>query len=178
MNTIFKAKVSDSTLDDVISEDKNHRRRWLNLVTLAAVFLVVLSSLLGHFDSKGNASASNGRLTADVTYQSVARAGNEIELEIQISSTSELPQTFDIELTKEYVALFEDLAVFPDPEEQSADQSGTLRLTITAQPGAKETYVKIIGRASDQWDLYTPGTLSIIANSETVEVPVTTWRVP
>lgn len=178
MNTIFKAKVSNSTLDDVISEEKNSRRRWLSLVTLAVVFLLVLSGLLGLFDRMSSASATSGELSAEITYQSVARAGNDIELEIQISSTTQLPETFDVNLSKDYVELFEDLAVYPDPQEQSADYAGTLTFRITAQPGAKQTYVKVIGRTSDQWDLYTPGILSVAANSETVEIPIATWSVP
>ncbi|MEG1444242.1 hypothetical protein [Glutamicibacter sp.] len=52
MLNIFQAKISDSTLDDITSEDSNRRRRLLSLAALLVIAAFVLAALLGAFDQK------------------------------------------------------------------------------------------------------------------------------
>ena len=178
MTNIHNAKVSDSTLDDVIVEGANEGRRVLRRITIALVAAIVFAALLGAFDSESSTSKSKAGLTVDAHYPVTARAGNEVELEVRVSSEKQLPETFKITLNDEYLLFFEDLAVFPDPEAQSSDGSGAVEFELASQQDATQMVVRIMGRASDRWELRTRGELSVRIEETTINVPITTWRVP
>lgn len=150
----------------------------MSLVTLVVVAGFIIAALVGLFDREATRTAEASGQSVEVEYQSVARAGNEVELEIRVSSQNPLPKQLTVYLTEEYMKFFEDLAVFPDPESQTADGEGTVAFTLSAPKNARETVIRITGRASDQWDFHTPGIIQVQSGLEKIEIPVVTWRVP
>lgn len=178
MTNIYNAKVSDSTLADVIDAEAHKTRRFLGRIIILAAAGVVLAAALGAFDMDTSAERSQNGVDVQVGYPAVARAGNEIDLEILVSSEEPLPGTFAIHLTEDYLLFFEDLAVFPDPESQSSDATGAVEFVVAPQEAASRMLVRISGRASDRWDLRTSGNLRVQAGSTTVNVPISTWRIP
>lgn len=178
MIDIHNAKVSDSTLDDVINEAAHHKRRILGRITIIAAAAIVLAATFGIFDRESSTVRSHEGLRVQVHHSLVARAGNEVELEVLVGSEQPLPETFKLRLTEDYLLFFEDLAVFPDTESQSSDGTGAVEFEVATQPGATQMLVRITGRASDQWDLRTDGNLEVEVGASAVTVPFTTWRVP
>ncbi len=178
MVSIHNAKVSDSTLEDVINEDAHRTRRLMSRAIIIFVAAIVLAAAFGAFDIESSAERSQDGLHVQVRHPGVARAGNEIELEILVESDTPLTETFTLRLTDDYLLFFEDLAVFPDPESQSADETGAVEFEVAAQPDATRMLVRVTGRASDRWDLRTSGNLRVEVGASTVDVPFTTWRVP
>ncbi|MHA7225612.1 hypothetical protein [Glutamicibacter soli] len=178
MTNIHNAKVSDSTLDDVIDETVHRTRRIVSRIIILIVAAIVAAAALGAFDVESSTDRSEDRMQVHVRHPLVARAGNEVELEILVSSDEPLPDTCKLRLAEDYLLFFEDLAVFPDPESQSSDAAGAVEFEVAPRPGATQMLVRITGRASDQWDLRTDGNLEVEVGASTVNVPFTTWRVP
>ncbi|GAA1406622.1 hypothetical protein AUR04nite_05590 [Glutamicibacter uratoxydans] len=178
MRTIFDADVSNSTLKDVISEGQNKKRRMMSMVTLAFVACLIVAALCGLFDRESTKTHGISGQRVEVDYQSIARAGNEVELEIRVSSEKPLSKELTVQLSEEYLKFFEDLAVFPDPDSQTANGDGALSFTISVPNDATKTVVRVTGRASDQWDIYTPGTLQVQSGSAKHNISIATWRIP
>ncbi|TDU21793.1 hypothetical protein [Arthrobacter sp. JUb115] len=120
MLNIFQAKISDSTLDDITSEDSNRRRRLLSLAALLVIAAFVLAALLGAFDQKKSMEQQADGFAVQLQYPAVVRAGNEIQLRVEISSANSLPETITLDLSEDYLMLFEDFSAFPEPESESS----------------------------------------------------------
>lgn len=179
MRNIYQAKVNDSTLDDVISEDENRRRRLASLLILVTTALFILAALAHSFDRESTISQRTQTGYVELTYPSVARAGNEIELEVDIDDTEGLPETITVALSEEYLSFFEGLDIYPDPESQTADGDGNVQLTLATEPGAKEFHLKLTGAASEEWEPATAGTLTVdTGKPEKVALDFKTWRIP
>ncbi|WP_396277261.1 hypothetical protein [Glutamicibacter creatinolyticus] len=179
MRNIYQAEVNDSTLDDVIDENENRRRRLASLLILVTTALFILAALAHSFDRESTISQRTQTGYVELTYPSVARAGNEIELEIDIDDTEGLPETITVGLTEEYLSFFEGLDIYPDPESQTADGDGNIQLTLATEPGAKEFHLKLTGEASEDWEPATAGTLTVdTGKPEKVALDFKTWRIP
>ncbi|MCW4465777.1 hypothetical protein OK351_09680 [Glutamicibacter sp. MNS18] len=179
MHNIFDAEVANSTMADVIEEGENKRRRYFSLAFLLLVGLVVIAAVAQVYDRTGTADSSNERGSVGIGYPSVARAGNEIELELELVSTTALPETATIEISSDYVMLFEDLSIYPEPDSQTMDGLGSLELVFQIPPDSESTRVVLTGRASDRWEPSTVGTVTTRwQDSGTHRIDLKTWRIP
>lgn len=178
MQNIFHAKVNDSTLDDVTGEEDNRRRRMLSLSAILAVAALVLVALFGVFERKATATAQGEGFGVQVEYQQVARAGNEVELRVVVTSESELPETIMLELNEDYLKFFEDFAAFPDPEAQTANGQGAVEFELSPTPGSRQMAITLIGRASDAWEPAAKGLLRITVDGAAADMQIRTWRIP
>ncbi len=112
-------------------------------------------------------------------YPSVTRAGNDIEVLVRITSPEELPSEVDVLLDESYLTIFEDLAVVPEPDSQTATTAGGLRVTVKTEPGSDSTWVRLTGRASDEWRPRFDGDLRIdLGSGEPARLTFHTWRMP
>lgn len=178
MLNIFQAKISDSTLDDITSEDSNRRRRLLSLAALLVIAAFVLAALLGAFDQKKNIEQQADGFTVQLQFPAVVRAGNEIQLRVGISSADPLPETITLDLSEDYLMLFEDFSAFPEPESESSRADGTIEFEVAPAPGSRHMVATLTGRASDEWSPSAKGVLGITANGESTDLKIRTWRIP
>lgn len=116
--------------------------------------------------------------TAKVQFPTVVRAGNEMQLRIEITSPEPLPETMSLTLNEDYLALFEDFSAFPDPESVASGAGGTSEFEMAAIPESRQMVATLTGRASDQWSPSTFGVLGIEVNGNLTELEIRTWRIP
>jgi len=178
MQNIYQATVDDSTLDDITAEEDNRGRRRLRLATLLAVATLVMMALIGAFDQRKTISQRSGNLEVQVEYPSVVRAGNEIQLRIALSSPQPLSETVKLSVSEDYLTLFEDFSAFPEPESQASRGDGTVEFEVSPVTAAREMVATFTGRASDQWNPKTKGSLGIIADDMQITLDIETWRTP
>lgn len=180
MHNIYTARVDDSTLNDVIEEGENRWRRWVGLAVLGSIALLVIAALTQLLDRDATTQISTPERTVNVSYPSIARAGNEINLELTIGGARELPETVTLELNKDYLMLFEDLTVFPEPDSETSDGQGNTQFEVATQPGSDRLHVRFTGKASDQWEARTTGTLKgqVAGDDEQFVIELETWRIP
>ncbi|WP_440103765.1 hypothetical protein [Glutamicibacter mishrai] len=178
MQNIFQADIQDSTLDDITSEESNRGRRRLRLATLLAVAALVIAAVLGAFDQKKTTGQRAGNLDIQVEYPSVIRAGNEIQLRVALNSPEPLPETVKLTLNEDYLMLFEDFSVFPEPESEAARGDGTVEFEVAPASGAGQMVAIFHGRASDQWAPKSEGALGLTADGTQARIDIETWRIP
>lgn len=178
MPNIFDAEVNDSTLDDVIGESANRRRRMLSRATMAVIAAIVLAGLLGFFEQRRTISTGSPAANLEVEYPNVVRAGHEVDLVVTVSSAQPLPDTLQLSLSEDYVQLFEDFSVQPEPESQSAGAQGTIVFEVAPQPGTSTAVIHFTGRASDEWSPRTSGLLELELEDTWLFAELDTWRIP
>lgn len=178
MLNIFQAEINDSTLDDIKSAHSNRKRRRLRRAAVLAVAVIVVAALLGLFDQEQTVVKDGDSFTAEAQLPTVIRAGNEIELRIEITAAEPLPETVTLELDEDYLMLFEDFSAFPEPESVASGAGGTIQFEVAPVPGSRQMVATLTGRASDQWSPSTDGVLGIKVNGNTTELEIRTWRIP
>jgi len=178
MQNIYQATVDDSTLDDITAEEDNKGRRRLRLATLLAVAALVLVALFGVFDLEKTTGQRAGNLDIQVESPSLVRAGNEIKLRIALSSPQPLPETVKLSISEDYLMLFEDFSAFPEAESQASRGDGTVEFELAPSKGARSMVATLTGRASDQWNPKTKGSLGITAEDLHTSIDLETWRTP
>ncbi|AZN30614.1 hypothetical protein EJO69_10115 [Flaviflexus salsibiostraticola] len=84
-----------------------------------------------------------------------------------------------MEIDREYLAMFEDLLFVPEALDQSALDNEIMRLEYEVPDGISEVYLTIEGRAGDQWEPRTEGTLRLyVSDGSETSIDIATWRLP
>lgn len=178
MKDINNAKVEPSTLKDVTHEGENRWRRVTSVITLIVVALFVLTALVGTFDREAQVESKAGDTTVVMTYPSFTRGGNLMDLKIEVSSQQPLPETIELSINQDYLALGEGLVIYPDPESQSIDAQGNVGLELAVQPGSKKAVVRIVGSITDEWAPKSEGLVDVsMPGQPEHHLQLTTWRV-
>lgn len=173
------AAISSSTLDDIADEEQIRARHVLSIVVVVAVVAFVLAGLAGLFGGTALVTIRGEDQTIEVEYPSMARAGMDMVVLVRITSEQQLPDEFDILLNETYVGGFEDLAILPEPDAQTATTPEGLRVTITTAPGAHSAWVQFAGRASDDWSPRFDADLRIdLGSGDPARLTFHTWRMP
>ena len=168
-----------SMFDDVAHDSDHPWRRWARIGVQSGFVLIVLAGLVGLFDLGGSKQAELGEARVDVDFPVSTRAGMDLRVAVTITSDEPLPDTIRMEIDREYLAMFEDLLFVPEALDQSALDNEIMRLEYEVPDGMSEVYLTIEGRAGDQWEPRTEGTLRLYASdgSET-SIDIATWRLP
>lgn len=169
----------DSLLEDVVHDSDKSRRRGARAAVLALFGLILLAGVVGIFDLGGSKQAKLGNATVEVDYPVTTRAGMDLRVVVDIRSDEELPETIRLETDRDYIEMFEDLLFVPEASEQLSLDNNILRTEYDVPEGTKHVRFLIEGRASDQWELRTNGTLRVFGSDGTeAEISLTTWRMP
>lgn len=169
----------DSLLEDVVHDSEKSWRRWVRTAVLTLFILVILAGVTGLFDLGGSKHAELGDAKVEVSYPVTTRAGMDLRVIVDIRSDEELPDTIRLETDRDYIEMFEDLLFVPEAAEQLSLDNNILRTEYDVPEGVKYVRFLIEGRASDQWEPRTVGTLRVFGSDGTeTEVLLTTWRMP
>jgi hypothetical protein len=134
--TVTDALSRDSTLRGVRTSEKGRlarRARWGAIVALIIVVGVAASGWLGVRTETVSASGDGFRLT--VGYATVARAGLDVPLRVQVDRLdgSDFDDDVTLEINARYLSIFETQGFQPDPD-QSAAVGDAIRMTFTQPP--------------------------------------------
>ncbi len=169
----------ESLLEDVVHDSDKAWRRWARSGVLAFFALVLLAAALGAFDLGTQRTAALGTAEVGVDYPVTTRAGLDLKVIVKVSDRDGLPETLRIEIDQEYLDMFEDLLLVPEPSDQTALRGGIVRFEYELPAGSTHARLSIEGRASDRWEPSTSGTIRLVGSDGfDVGVPVTTWRLP
>lgn len=165
-----------SPFDDIISGHQNRLRRAGSALVILVLFTFLLVGLFGLTETGSTKEVSVNGAVFDIQYPSTIRAGNEIQLTLKFDSGRTVAETMTVRLNKDYLALFENMDVYPTPEAETTDGKGNVEFFFT--PNSTAATVKFIGQASDQWELKTPADIDIAVGGKHQQVEFTTWRIP
>lgn len=169
----------NSLLEDVVHDSDSAWRRWARTALLSVFVLIILAGLLGLYDMGGEKRAELGDADVVIGYPVTTRAGMDLSITVEISSDEPLPDTIRMEVDQDYLELFEDLLFVPEASEQLPLTNDIMRMEYDVPEGATTVKLTIDGRAGDEWEPRTSGTIRLyMADGSETEVPITTWRLP
>lgn len=168
----------ESLFDDVAYAGSGPLRRLARNGVLLVFAVFILVGLVGVYDLNGTARAESGPVSVNVDYPKTTRAAQDIRIIARIESTDELPETIYLDIDQDYVEMIEDILFIPEAESQTALANGRMRLEYQVPDGSRGMRLVIEGRAGDQWELRTSGTLDVVVGDDRLEVPLDTWRFP
>lgn len=160
----------NSTLEDVAYAASNRARLVLRGLALAGLTVFLMAALMGAFDESDQSVTPDGAVRAD--YHRSIRPGNNFDITVSLENAS--CEGLTVSLDGEYAALFEELAVQPEPDSATALPGGRLAWQFE---GGNLAWVKITGEAADGWSPPVTGALGIECG-KSYELDLTTRWVP
>ncbi|MHB1139906.1 MAG: hypothetical protein ACYC2O_13205 [Microthrixaceae bacterium] len=137
--------------------------RSLRAFAVLVVFVIVLASLLGVTGLRTRtAAASNGGLDVTVTFAQVTRSGiaTPFEIDIEASGTDPLPATVEIDVSSDYLAMFDENGLDPQPDAATADGEVD-RWTFEVPEGQRRLHVDFDARLQPNVHSGTTGTVAV-----------------
>lgn len=174
-----KERPPESLFDDIAHDTGKGWRRWARVAVLASFTLVLLAAVIGLFDVEKQRSATLGTADVTVDYPLTTRAGQDLKVIVEVTDQAGLPETLRIEIDQEYLDMFEDFLLVPEPTDQMSLPGEIGRFEYELPPGSTHARFSIEGRASDRWEPRTAGMMRLLgSDGSEVKIPVTTWRLP
>lgn len=179
--TVTDALSRDSTLRGVRTSEKGRLARWARWGAIVALVIVVGVAASGWLGVRtGTVSASGDGFRLTVVYATVARAGLDVPLRVQVDRLdgSDFDDDVTLEINARYLSIFETQGFQPDPD-QSAAVGDAIRMTFTQPPTGPSfvlNYDAYIQPASQRGS---PAVIAVIVDEEpVVSLDITTFLFP
>ena len=158
--------------------------RWetgLRAASVGLVGVLVLLTFLGLFGVRSAVATGSGNgLTITVTHASVTRAGLATPFDVEVSSEdgSPLPRTVTVRVDADYLAMFDENGLEPEPSASFNDPDWTW-WTFDIPPGASAFEVTFDARLEPAVQFGQRATAAIeVDGREMVTVQFSTWVMP
>jgi hypothetical protein len=165
-----RRRPADSTVLGIRRSEKGWLARWARWTAILVLVAVVGIGATGQLGvHTAQASATGGGYLVTVTYASVARAGLDAPLRVQVDR--EDGRDFDGDITLDlaagYLSIFESQGFLPDPD-SSTGLDDTVRMTFEAPPEGSRFVVNYDAYIQPAAQLGTDGQISLVVDNEPV----------
>jgi hypothetical protein len=125
---------TDATTVGVRGSDQPWWVRWTRRAATTALVAIVAAAAAGLFGvHTATATSTAGSYTLSVTYASIARAGLDVPLRIQVDADGGFSEDITLAIDAGYFGLFETQGFLPEPAE-TASVGNVVRLTFDPPP--------------------------------------------
>lgn len=167
-------------LSDVVEEEHSGAwRRAARISVLCAFLVLIVAGLVGVYDIEGKTTGSAGNLEVTMERPLTGRAGRDVQLILDLSSSSALEGPVDVEIDRDGLELFDDVSFSPEPESQTAVSDDKIRLHYEVPRGSHQVELTLQGAIASEWIPRTQWDVTVRAQDEPpVTLSSTTWRLP
>jgi hypothetical protein len=168
--TVTDALSRDSTLRGVRTSEKGRLARWARWGAIVALVIVVGVAASGWLGVRtGTVSASGDGFRLTVVYATVARAGLDVPLRVQVDRLdgSDFDDDVTLEINARYLSIFETQGFQPDPD-QSAAVGDAIRKTFTQPPTGPSFVLNYDAYIQPASQIGTDGQVSIVVDDAPV----------
>ncbi|HYI61689.1 MAG TPA: hypothetical protein VEW93_07780 [Acidimicrobiales bacterium] len=166
-----------STVPEAADERAERRGLWIRRATLTALTVFVLLGATGQLGVRsGTASASDGALTATLTYPHVARPALAVPYHLVIHLDAPPQDQIEVRISSRFIDSFDENGRSPEPAESSTD--GDEVIWTFDPPDGDTLTVSLDTRVEPGVQWRRTGTTSVTVGDDSVSLDHTMWVLP